>query len=195
MVFTAAQPFSSTLVMSNINNFRYEWVWVKDRPNNFALANKRPMNYHEVVLVFYRKLPVYNKIMEERTGTGKEKIKYLVDNSKHKSDHLSLSDKPKYYEELKNPSSVQHFSMGRRNDSQHPTQKPVELFKYLINTYTNEGDYVLDNTAGSGTTAVAAIETNRKFICIEKDKKYFKLMNFRIEESYKKKKILGKTIF
>lgn len=183
LVLTASQPFTTALIASQMGRFKYTWVWVKDKPSNFALANRQPLKYHEDVCVFYAKQPTYNKIMEPRKGSGKSRIKYVVDNSKRQSDHLDIKDAPKFYGELRNPSSVQEVSTGRRQDIRHPTQKPVALFEYLIRTYTNERDTVLDNTMGSGTTGVACNNTGRKFIGIERDPGYFEIAQKRIQEA------------
>ena len=194
IVLTASQPFTTKLISSNYGMFRYEWIWQKDKPNNFALANRMPMKYHENICVFYSKQPTYNKQMEPRTGSGRDRYKYVVDNSKRTSDHMTLNDKPKFYDpELKNPSSVQFVSTGRRQDLVHPTQKPVALMEYLIKTYTNEGELVLDNTAGSGTTAIACLKTNRQFIVMEKEKKYYDIILKRVADFNKNPKQL--TLF
>jgi site-specific DNA-methyltransferase (adenine-specific) len=113
--------------------------------------------------------------MQEREESGKQRVKYIINTSNRKSDHLTLTDKPKMRSELKNPSSIQEFPRHnmKKGESNHPTQKPVALFEYFIKTYTNEGETVLDNCSGSGTTAVAAINTGRRFICIEKDLGYY----------------------
>jgi len=175
IVLTCSQPFTSALIMSQIDNFKYELIWEKDKPTNFALANKQPMKYHENICIFYKKQPIYNKQMQEREGGGKSRCKYGVDNTNRISDHSDISEKEiKFYDpNNKNPSSVQYFNTGRRQNLIHPTQKPVALFEYLIKTYTNENELILDNTAGSGTTAIAAINTNRKWVCIEKETEYY----------------------
>lgn len=175
IVLTASQPFTSALIISQINYFKYEWIWEKDKPSNFALANKQPMKYHENICIFSKIQPIYNKQMQTREGDGKKRYKYAVDNTNRVSEHSDIKEKTiKFYDpDAKNPSSVQYFNTGRRQDIIHPTQKPVALFEYLIKTYTNEGELVLDNTAGSGTTAIAAINTNRKWVCIEKEKEYY----------------------
>ena len=179
-----SEPFSSYLRMSNIKNYKYDWIWEKDKPNNFALANKQPMKYHENILVFYEKQPTFNKQLEPRKGGGKSRFKYPVDNSKRKSEHNNIQDDVKMFNpDLKNPSSIQFISTGRRQDLIHPTQKPVKLMEYLIRTYTNEGETVLDNCMGSGSTGVACINTNRNFIGIEKDDKYFEIAKNRIEKA------------
>jgi site-specific DNA-methyltransferase (adenine-specific) len=180
IVLTASQPFTTVLINSNPTLFKYEWIWLKDKPNNFALANKMPMKYHENVLVFYKKQPKYNKQMERRDGGGK-RYKYAVNYENQQSEHLTLKNGKKFFDmELKNPSSVQKFSTGRRQDLKHPTQKPLEMMEYFIATYSDENDYVLDNTMGSGTTCLAAKELNRKFIGIEKEVKYYDLAVTRV---------------
>lgn len=173
IVLTASQPFTSALVMSNLKLFKYEWIWVKDKPNNFATANKIPMKYHENILVFYKRQPLYNKQLEKRDGGGK-RYKYAVNYENQQSEHLTLKNGTKYFDiETKNPSTVQKFSTGRRQDLIHPTQKPVTLIEYLIKTYTNKGDFVLDNCMGSGTTGVACLNTGRKFLGIEIEGEYY----------------------
>ncbi len=181
IVLTASQPFTTVLINSNPALFKYEWIWVKDKPSNFALANKMPMKYHENVLVFYKKQPKYNKQMEKRDEGGKKRCKYAVNYENRQSEHLTLKNGAKFFDmEFKNPSSVQKFSTGRRQDLIHPTQKPLEMMKYFIATYSDENDYVLDNTMGSGTTCLAAKELNRKFIGIEKEPKYYDLAVARV---------------
>ena len=183
IVLFGSEPFSSALRMSNIKNYKYDWVWAKDKPNNFALANKRPMNYHENIMVFFVLQPIYNKQLEPRIGGG-ERYKNIVDNSNQKSVHMTLKLGPKFYDQnLKNPSSIQNFSTGRRQNLKHPTQKPVALMEYLIKTYTNEGETVLDFTMGSGTTGVACKLLNRNFIGIENDPEYFKIAENRIKKA------------
>lgn len=182
IVLTASQPFTASLIASNMRDFRYCWVWVKDKPSNFAQANRQPMKYHEDVAVFYAEQPTYNKQLEPRTGSGAARLLYEVDNSRRTSDHLTLRSEPKMFDpNWKNPSSVQAVSTGRRQDLVHPTQKPVALMEYLIRTYTNEGETVLDNTMGSGTCGVAAANTGRAFIGIERDPAYFEAARQRIE--------------
>lgn len=183
VVLTASQPFTTALIASQIELFKYCWVWQKDKPTNFSLANKQPMKYHEDICVFYKKQPTYNKQMQEREGSGKKRVKYVVDNTKRKLQNGSISgDAPKFFAELKNPSSIQYFNTGQRQRSIHPTQKPVALFEYMIRTYTNPCELVLDPTAGSGTTAIAAIQSGRKWICVERDTEYFERACQRIEE-------------
>lgn len=180
IVLTASQPFTSILVNSNINMFKYSWIWEKDAGSNFATVKYQPMKEHEDILVFCKTKTTYNPIMQERIGSRKGKITKTIDSGRKDSVYGTqeggkILDVP----ELRNPSSIQRFNRER---GLHPTQKPVALFEYLIKTYTNEGELVLDNTAGSGTTAIAAINTNRKWVCIEKEKEYYDKAIDRIEK-------------
>jgi site-specific DNA-methyltransferase (adenine-specific) len=178
IVLTASQPFTSALVMSNIKMFKYEWVWDKKLPSGMQIAKFRPMQRHENVLVFSKNTPAYYPIktpQKERTG----KIYSKSDSSPISNDDGKL----KTYKD-KNPQSIIEF-YKRDKGTVHPTQKPVALFEYLIKTYTNEGDVILDNCAGSGTTAIACINTNRNYILIEQDEQYFNLINERIKNHKK----------
>ena len=180
IVLTASQPFTTKLINSNIEWFKYCWVWEKTIPTNFVLANKRPMKYHEDICVFYNKQPTFNKQMIPRSKAGKKRMQYSVD-KRTNSDHISLErNKTEYNPEMKNPSSVIKIKSRYKNDTVHPTQKPVALFEYLIKTYTYENEIVLDNVIGSGTTAVACLKTDRKFIGFEKEEKYYNIALKRI---------------
>jgi len=182
IVLTASQPFTSMLVMSKLNLFRYEIIWKKERPTNFMMAKKQIMKYHENILVFYKKQGTFNPQMEKRKKENKRNNKPrglenqvwgIQNNGKYSERVLSgMSD-------LIYPNSILEFSMDR---GLHPTQKPVALFEYLIKTYTNEGEIVLDNCIGSGTTAIAALNTGRFFIGIEKEEKYVEIARKRIAE-------------
>lgn len=180
IILTSSQPFTSSLVMSNPKIFRYEFIWIKNKGGNPLTANKMPMKEHESILVFYKKFPTYNEQLEKRAASGLKRVKSsaLTGGSIIASDVYgsSIQNKRKY-SDLRKPKSVQFFNVER---GLHPTQKPVALFEYLIKTYTNEGDMVLDNCAGSGTTGIACINTNRKFILIEKEEKYIEKMKNRI---------------
>ena len=144
MIFTASQPFTSTLVSSNLKNFKYNWVWEKSKATGYLNSKKMPMKAHEDVCVFYRKPPVYNPQMWQ----------------------------------------VQYFKTAESEGKVlHPTQKPLALMEYLVKTYSNEGDMVLDNVMGSGTTCVAAALHNRRFIGIEMDEGYFDIARDRIEKT------------
>lgn len=181
MLFTASQPFTSTLVVSQINLFRHEWIWIKNRGSNFANTVREPMKEHESVLMFSRGKWTYNKQMQERTGSGADRVKYDL-NFRSKSENykdFEGRDKQKL-PPLRVPSSWQKFNTD--TSRLHPTVKPVDLFRYMIRTYTNKGEVVLDNCIGSGTTAVAALKEERRFIGIEKDAEYADVARQRILE-------------
>jgi site-specific DNA-methyltransferase (adenine-specific) len=188
IVLTASQPFTSALVMSNIKDFKYCWVWEKSNPSNIALANRMPLKYHEDVCVFYREQPTYNKQMIERDELGKKRIlagqktgvTFKMGITEHQPGNVSKEYSPdRYNASLKNPSSVLKIRIERNKT--HPTQKPVSLMEYLIKTYSNLGELVLDNCAGSGTTGVAARNTGRNFILIEKEPEYVEVCKKRLE--------------
>jgi len=181
IVLTASQPFTSALIASNFKDFRYCWVWDKKKPSNFPLAKKQPMKYHEDVVVFGRESPDYFPIMVPVEGRAAKKGV----NKGYEGFRAGL-EKPEYLDKVytdKYPSSILEFSNADQTNRLHPTQKPVALMEYLILTYTNEGDTVLDNTMGSGTTGVAAANTGRKFIGIERDDRYFAIAQKRIEDA------------
>jgi site-specific DNA-methyltransferase (adenine-specific) len=184
VALTASQPFSSALVMSNPSLFRHEWIWIKNAGSNFANTCREPFKEHEQVLVFSQGNWTYNKQMQERAESGKSRIKTPV-KFETGSDIYRQFDRveTKIMPELRVPSSWQKFNRER---GLHPTQKPVSLMEYLIRTYSNEGETVLDNCMGSGTTGVACINTNRIFIGIEKDENYFNIAEKRIMDVYKK---------
>ena len=175
MVFTAAQPFTTTLASSNIDNFRYEWIWEKPQGTNPMNAKVMPLKSHENILVFYRSKPTYNPQMWYSTpysGFSSDVSKIGEVYGSQKSKHRDNPEGSRY------PKTILKY---KQEKGLHPTQKPVELMEYLIKTYTNEGDTVLDNTMGSGTTGVACMNCNRNFIGIESDKKYFDIAKERIE--------------
>jgi len=185
IVLTASQPFTSALVMSNPKLFRYEWIWIKNRGSNFALANKIPIKEHESVLIFYKKLSIYNPIKQKRAESGEKRVKTIINPSTISENYGGVVlQEGKIYDELRFPSSWQKFNC---QVGLHPTQKPIALFEYLIKTYTNEGDLVLDNTAGSGTTGLAAKNTNRKYILIEKEENWCQVIKKRIPDIYEYK--------
>jgi site-specific DNA-methyltransferase (adenine-specific) len=188
IVLTASQPFTSALVMSNPKLFKYEWIWEKAVGSNFASLKYQPMKEHESVLVFGKGRTTYNPIMQERKGSGAKSLNYSNTVSKSKNEKgevyggIKRNRDGKIYEKLRNPSSVQFFNNRIPSDrGGHPTQKPVALFEYLIKTYTNKGETVLDNCMGSGSTGVACINTGRNFIGIELDEGYFDIAQKRIE--------------
>lgn len=186
IVLFCSQPFTSALIMSNPTYFKYEWVWVKNQPSGFALANKMPMKYHENIAVFCNGKIPYNKQPSKRWS---EKAKSVVKNGVRGKHHtvkngpqLNVPDVRYYDPENVNPKSLLDINCVPNGGGGrlHPTQKPVELLEYLIKTYTNENDLVLDNCFGSGSTLVAAQNLNRQFIGIEKEEKYFNIAKERI---------------
>ena len=189
IVLTASQPFTSVLACSNLKWFKYEWIWEKTMASNFATANKIPMKYHENILVFYKKQPTYNPIREKRSEIGLERLKNsgkILNSTKGRTDHIDIK-KPIYSEydiHTILPKSVQKIKSEPNGNGRklHPTQKPVDLMEYLIKTYTNAGETVLDNCMGSGTTGVACKKTGRHFIGIEKDENYYNVAVRRVSE-------------
>ena len=193
ILLTASQPFTSALVMSNPKLFRYEWIWEKNFSGGFILAKKQPMKYHENILVYYKNQPTYNPIFEEYADTTKNRFK---NNGKVNSSKLQAVNYTNEIQGIKRvqdevnlergayPKSVQKIKgVPNCNGGRlHPTQKPTELFEYLIKTYTNEGDLILDNCAGSGTTAIACLNTNRQFIVMEKEQKYYDIILKRVAD-------------
>jgi len=190
IVLFGSEPFSSALIMSNIKNYKYDWIWQKSHPTNFALVKKQPMKYHENVHLFYSKQPTYNpQMIEGAINHGDNR--HLVEGAINKSESqptMKAVRTDTYKSGLKYPSSVQKFNSHNRADLSHPTQKPVALMEYLIKTYTNEGETVLDFTMGSGTTGVACKNLNRNFIGIELDPEYFKIAEKRINDKVKELK-------
>lgn len=180
IVLFGSEPFSSTLRMSNIKNYKYDWVWNKPRGTGFQIVKYKPLNSFENVLVF---------------GTGgkifyfpqmRERDKPRVSRNKGSTRQMKIGKKGLFIsKELKKryPITSLYFSNENQKDKLHPTQKPVALIEYLIKTYTNEGETVLDFTMGSGTTGVACKNINRKFIGIELDKSYFEIAKERINET------------
>lgn len=175
IVLCAAQPFASMLVASNPKHYKYEWIWEKGNATGFLNAKKQPLRAHESAQVFYRKQPVYNPQMT--SGHERKTTKRKTVNSECYGEAVALTQ---YDSTERYPRSVQFFSSDKQTASYHPTQKPVALMEYLIRTYTNEGDTVLDNAMGSGTTGIAAINTGRKFIGIERDATYFATARIRL---------------
>jgi len=182
IVLFGSEPFSSALRMSNIKNYKYDWVWNKKLAGNGILAKIQPLKIHELVHIFSsggkavyypqktkgklrRKLTTNPKVSEINNGDGIKRAKETFNDD--------------YY-----PQSIQEFSLaGLRSGRLHPTQKPVKLMEYLIRTYTNKQELILDFTIGSGTTAVAAIQTHRNFIGIEKEQKYVDIARQRISQA------------
>ena len=177
IVLTASQPFTTKLISSNIDNFKYCWVWDKKIPSNFALAKRQPLKYHEDVCVFSFEPHNYYPIFRENVKKPFGKI--VAGNS----EHIKIAAKqergfgyPKSILEFAKPNNLS------KDGNLHSTQKPIELMEYLIKTYTNENEIVLDNTMGSGTTGLACLKTNRQFIGIEKEKQYYDVAVRRLSE-------------
>lgn len=183
IVLTTSQPFTSKLISSNYEMFKCEWIWEKTQATGHLDAKRKPMRAHENICVFYKKQATYNPI---KTQGHKRKVslaRHKQNTEKnqtevyHKSDNFTDYDTTERY-----PRSVLTFASDKQKCSLHPTQKPVALFEYFIKTYTNEGELVLDNCIGSGTTAIACINTKRNYIGIEKEQKYFDIANERIKQ-------------
>ena len=178
IVLTASQPFTTKLISSNMNLFKYTWVWNKKKAGNFMLAKYQPMKIHEDIVVFSKEPHNYYPIKTPREKIKVSKNYGFGDNfGNSKNDGLARSYTHR------NPQSIIEVSNASQKGKIHPTQKPVALFEYLIKTYTSEGDMVLDNCMGSGTTGVACKNLNRKFIGIELDETYFNLAKERIESA------------
>lgn len=183
IILFGSEPFSSYLRMSNINEFRYDWIWQKNVAGNFHLAKKNPLKFHEIISVFYKAFPTYH-------NTELTKVKYhhsvqttdtVIKNWVGKSWTTEIGNYNRSILYFRNKESVKKYM--------HPTQKPVDLIRYLIRTYTNPGDIILDNCLGSGTTAVAAINEGRHFTGFELDKKYYDICLARIQDAEEIQKI------
>ena len=187
IVLTASQPFTSRLVMSNLEMFKYELIWEKEQGTNQFLAKYQPLKKHENILVFCKQKTVYNPQYTEA------KIKNSIRDKNGGVDKITgIKLKPTEYHNQGRNYPVSIIKANRElNNRYHPTQKPVALFEYLIKTYTNEGDLVLDNCIGSGTTAIACINLNRHYIGCELEKKYYDIALKRIEEAKSKPRLTG----
>lgn len=181
IILTATQPFASQLIVSNPKLFRYDLIWAKNKKTGFLNAKRMPLRSHEQILVFYKKLPPYNP----QKTTGHKPVNSYT---KHTSDGTNYSETKKGIsgggQTDRYPFSILYFPVVN-NDSKekiHPTQKPVELFEYLIKTYTHKGMVVLDSCVGSGTTAIAALKTERSYIGIDNDSFYYEKALERIEK-------------
>jgi len=197
VVLTADQPFTSQLIMSNLDWFRYEWVWVKSKVTGFLLANSRPMKATEDILIFS---PAFasgsarkadNHMTFNPQGLIEKRVKKRnnaarLGNFLHQPEHMGAGNKllhdSEYEQKYTNyPNEILEIPVEPKN--MHPTQKPVALMEYLIRTYSNEGETVLDNCMGSGTTGVACLNTNREFIGIENDPDYFQMASDRLSSA------------
>ena len=176
IVLFAQTPFDKVLGASNLKMLRYEWIWNKKLGTGHLNAKKMPMKQHENILVFYKKLPTYNPQMREGTSYRRPTPSTTCSNYGKYTLMETVSNGERY------PVSILEFSNANMKNRLHPTQKPVALLEYLIKTYTNEGELVLDFTMGSGSTGVACLNTNRNFIGIELDENYFNIAKQRIKE-------------
>lgn len=181
IVLTAQTPFDKVLGVSNLKLLRYEWIWEKTAATGHLNAKKMPMKAHENILVFYKKIPTYNpqKTFGHERKVSKAEHKINCKKTENWGEHgLTSYDSTERY-----PRSVLLFPSDKQKSKLHPTQKPAALMEYLIRTYTDEGDLVLDNCLGSGTTGVACVNNDRKFIGIELDETYFNIAKERIEDA------------
>ena len=181
IVLFGSEPFSSLLRISNLKSYKYDLKWQKDQGSDFMLAKKKPLKDYEDILIFYKKQPTYNPQMREgfKEWTKRDTGETII-------EHLGRIEKPQIKHSVGNkryPLSILKFN--RIRNGLHPTQKPVDLLEWLIKSYTNENDLVLDNCMGVGSTGIACLNTNRKFIGIELDKNYFNIAKQRIEEACK----------
>jgi site-specific DNA-methyltransferase (adenine-specific) len=176
IISTAAQPFTSVLIASNYEDFKYTLIWEKSKATGYLNAKKQPLRAHEDIVVFYQKQPTYNPQMTQ--GTPYDKGKAVRDTEAYgvqtKEVHVKNDSGLRY------PRSVLYFKTAESEGKYHPTQKPISLYEYLVNTYSNPNDVVLDPCMGSGTTGVACVNTNRNFIGIERDDKYYRIAKERI---------------
>lgn len=183
IVLFGSEPFSTYLRMSNIKEFKYDWVWNKCKGGNPLLAKVQPIKITENISIFYKNIKYYpqmtDRIILKKRGSNKGKISEINNNA--------FIENKIYYQYY--PKNLLNFSNANQNGKIHPTQKPVALLEYLIKTYSNEGDLILDNCSGSGTTAIACHRTNRKFICIEKDENYYNLSVERLKREKMKRKL------
>ena len=186
IVLFGSEPFSSALRMSNIKNYRYDWIWEKTKGGGFPLANKMPLKRHEIISIFYEKQPIYNPQKTQAPEHLIDKRKTLNNSSKYSSTIPMKNTIRQKDDGTRFPTSVQKISSV--SGGLHPTQKPVALIEYLIKTYTNENELVLDFTAGSFTTGVACQNTNRRFVGIELDKEYFDVGIKRMTDNSEVKK-------
>ena len=184
IVMTASTPFDKILGCSCIKDLKYEWIWSKNKASGHLNAKKMPMKGHENILVFYKKLPTYNPQMT----TGHKPMNYAINKNSSSNYGQQIPTVCNEGTTSRYPKTVQFFPVLNNDNKErfHPTQKPVELFEYLVKTYTNECELVLDFAAGSGTTAIACQNLNRKWIMVEKEKEYCDLIVERLLKYEKK---------
>lgn len=180
IILTGQDKFSATLMLSNPKLHRYNLIWEKTTPTGHLNSKRMPLRSHEDILVFYKKLPTYNP--QKTTGHERKVSSATHKRNSKKTSNYGDHGLTSYDSTERSPKSVLKFPTDRQKSAIHPTQKPVELFKYLIKTYSNEGDIILDNCSGSGTTGVACIETLRNFILMENDPTHYDDSLIRIED-------------
>lgn len=181
IVLFSAQPFTTKLIYSNLKNYRYNWYWKKNNVTGFTYARYQPMRCIEDICVFYKKRPQYNPQGLIELDKPKGRQKKALDDSVYKSHTLDKPHMQKYTNYPRHLLEFKNEAVNHKN-RYHPTQKPVKLLEYLVKTYTSEGDVVLDNCMGSGSTGIACINTNRNFIGMEKDLKYYTIAKERISQ-------------
>ena len=178
-----SEPFTSLLICSNLKNFKYNWIWQKNKCTGFLNAKKQPLNDNETISIFYKKQPTYHPQMVEAEKIYKRGL-VIRDKERNMQQSDNYGEQKSFIQEdngLRYPKRIQYFNNNYTRNQLHPTQKPTELCEYMIKTYTNESELVLDNCMGSGTTGVACKNLNRKFIGIELDNTYFNIAKERIE--------------
>lgn len=186
IVLSAQTPFDKILGCSNLKLLKYEWIWEKNKATGFLNSKKMPLKAHENILVFYRKLPVYNPqglVKKNQPTINKGDRGKKIEGAGGTNYDKATKDSIQEYENY--PKDILRFNVVMKPT--HPTEKPIDLFEYLIKTYTNEGETVLDNCMGSGTTAIACINTNRNYIGFELDKHYCDIANERIQKAMRDK--------
>jgi len=193
IVLMCGEPFTSQLINSNLPMFRYKWIWDKKFAGNFVTANKRPLNTFEEIVVFYNSQPTYNPQKTKREKPITSGKRCHPRNRTGTEENITYEAEKKTYND-KHPTTIISIPRNIGKGTNHPTEKPTELMEYLIRTYTNEGDLILDNCAGSGTTAEASFNTGRNYIQIEKEQKYFDIILER-EKSFNKKDYEQKSLF
>jgi DNA modification methylase len=189
IVLFGSEPFSSALRMSNVNNYKYDWKWKKNISSGFQLAKIQPRRAIEDIIIFYKSQPTYNpefiksEIKDRKIINGKKNGGGRSNNIKNEH-RLGAKARPNIMKNVVSPHNLLNFNVAKRSGKRlHPTQKPILLMEYLIKTYTNENETVLDFTMGSGSTGLACVNTNRHFIGIEMDDEYFDIATKRINEA------------
>jgi len=199
VILFGTEPFSSKMRLSNFENYKYDWIWHKNQPSNFANAKRMPMSVYEIASVFYRKQPTYNNIKEVRdiTAESRNRYKYKMSLGTGTAKHTNIKNvRPEVKDiDYRNATNLKYFKTVPNAKKIHTSQKPIELLNYLIETYTNENDWVLDNTCGSNTTGIACYDLNRNYIGIEKDIDIYNVAKKRVEENILLRANEPKTLF